>query len=186
MGRQLQLATTQEDDLQLIQIISDLVPITVFQSFADTPEALWLNDLADFSILPSHLYIWPKDFLLVPEYKQTGGPKCPKESRGLYYISNKNIAPLLELSRSNLSKRRYGRNYWGSNFSAPHGLSYDKAAFSDLVDVVWRRIRKVAKKEMSASSSPYWMPQALAWRARSEVGQAIESSGSNGFSVGSA
>lgn len=186
MGRQLQLASTQEDDLQLIQIISGLVPITVFQSFADTPEALWLNDLAGLSILPSHLFIWPKNFPWVPEYKQTGGPKCPKESRGLYYISNKNIAPLLELSRSDLSKRRYGRIYWGSNFSAPYGLSYDKAAFSDLVDVVWSQIRKVAKKAMSVSSSTYWMPQALAWKARSEVGQAIEPSGPNGFSVGSA
>ncbi len=165
MGKQLQLATKLEDEIELIQFIASLAPIRVFQSFACSPETLWLHDFNTNLELPVHLYIWPERFSWTPEYKQTGGPKCPKDRRGIYYIANKHQAPVFELSRSDLSKRKYGRIYWGSDFAAPHGLGYDKAAFSQLVDVVWRRIRKIGKKDALDSLSPYFLPHALCSRA---------------------
>jgi hypothetical protein len=160
MGRQLQLATTRTDEAELLRFIASLAPIRVFQSQAATPDALWLPDYESISAPPWMLYIWPETFPWSPAYKQTGGPQCPPERSGLFYIANTHTAPVLELSRSDLSQRRFGRIYWGSDFSAPHGLDYDSAAFSRFVDSVWRWIRKVGKRTSRDSYSPYYLPEA--------------------------
>src|SRR5688500_16017629 len=121
MGKQLQLATTRTDEAMLLQFIATLAPIRVFQSHTRTQEEIWIPDAENCSIPPWILYIWPQTFPWTPIYQQTGGPQCPAESAGLFYIANKNVAPILELSRSDIARKRYGRIYWGRNFSAPNG-----------------------------------------------------------------
>ncbi len=160
MGRQLQLATTQTDDLMLLQFIATLAPIRVFQSHTSTQEEIWIPDPQNHDTLPWMLYIWPQSFPWTPIYKQTGGSTCPPERAGFFYIANTNVAPVLELSRSNLARQQYGRIYWGRDFSAPNGLGYDAAAFSRLVDSVWRYIRKVGKRAKGNTHSPYFLPDA--------------------------
>ena len=44
MGRQLQLATTQPDEVELLRFISSLAPIRVFQTFAPSIDELWVVD----------------------------------------------------------------------------------------------------------------------------------------------
>ncbi len=83
------------------------------------------------------------------------------ESRGLYFIGNKSIAPVLEISQ--FGQRDHGRVYWANDFSAPNGLQYDSVRFSRLVDKVWRWIRKHGVKT-DQKYSPYYLPDA--WRTR--------------------
>lgn len=171
MGRQLQLATTDADEIELLRFIRSLAPIRVFQSFARSSDEMWIEDWEtrkipavvryanDFVILRG-FYIWPQTFPWSPEYAQTGGPNCRPEDTGQFYIANKNAAPIFDFSRSFLDEHSYGRIYWARNFSAPNGLDYDEEAFARFTDSVWRWIRKVSHRSNAIKNSPYFLPDA--------------------------
>ena len=161
MGRQLQLATTQPDEVQLLRFIRTLAPIRVFQPFAPSRKALWLDDWETREI-PSQLFrIWPQTFAWSPEYAQTGGPNCRPEHAGQFYIADAHTAPVLEFSRSFLDQQSCGRIYWARGFSAPHGLAYDDGAFARFTDAVWRWIRKVGRRLPDTKRhSQYFLPDA--------------------------
>ena len=161
MGRQLQLATTSADEIQLLRFVNSVSPIRVFQTHAHSIDELWIRDWDVGEIPGASFCIWPEQFAWSPSYAQTGGPKCPPERANLYYIANTNAAPIFDFSRSFLEKRRYGRIYWARDFSAPQRLAYDERTFSRLTDSVWRWIRKVGHKTPSAGvCSPYFLPDA--------------------------
>lgn len=169
MGRQLQLASTWADETELLRVIASLAPIRVFQSHAASEEDLWFPDYENIQTPPGALSVWPQTFPWSPVYRQTGGPKCPPERAGLFYIANSHDAPVLEIMRSDLPKGRCGRIYWASDFAAPHGLDYDRAAFSTFVDAVWRLIRKQGKKISPGPDSPYFLPEAFKLRQRQDA-----------------
>jgi hypothetical protein len=164
MGRQLQLATTDADEIELLRFIRSLAPIRVFLSFARSAAELWIDDWETRKIPAagiSKLCIWPQTFPWSPEYLRTGGPGCRPESAGQFYIANAHEAPVLEFSRSFLNEHRYGRIYWARDFSAPQGLDYDEDAFDRLTDSVWRWIRKVGQRWPDARThSQYFLPDA--------------------------
>ena len=167
MGRQLQLATTDADEVELLRFIHSHAPIRVFQSFARSAAELWIDDWETRKIpapkfyRAGGFYIWPQTFPWSPEYAQTGGPNCRPEDAGQFYIANKDAAPIFHFSRSFLDKHQYGRIYWARNFSAPDGLDYDAEAFARLTDSVWRWIRKVSQRTPDAGThSPYFLPDA--------------------------
>jgi hypothetical protein len=167
MGRQLQLATTQRDATDLLRFVGSLGPIRVFQSFGHSIGELWVDDW-ETRELPRDFYIWPQAFAWAPAYAQTGGPKCPPERTGIFYIANAHPAPVLEFSGSILEQGRYGRIYWAGDFSAPNGLGYDAEAFARLTDSVWRWIRKVGRRLPRAKAySPYFLPDA--WSRHGKV-----------------
>jgi hypothetical protein len=161
MGRQLQLATTEADEVELLRFIRSRAPIRVFQSFAPSTAGLWIDDWETRKIPAAWFRIWPQTFPWSPEYGQTGGRECRPESAGQFYIVNAHTAPVFEFSRSFLDKHSYGRIYWARGFSAPHGLEYDAGAFARLTDSVWRWIRKVSHRVADAGThSPYFLPDA--------------------------
>src|SRR5215469_17532853 len=170
MGRQLQLATTDADEVALLRFIQSLAPIRVFQSSAGSIAELWIDDWETRTI-PSAVFsqfcIWPQTFPWSPEYRQTGGPGCRPEDAGKFYIVD-DEAPVFKFSRSCLDEHSYGRIYWARDFAAPHGLDYDEEAFARLTDSVWRWIRKVSQRSQYVSKhspdsrSPYFLPDA--WR----------------------
>jgi hypothetical protein len=161
MGRQLQLATTRSDEVELLRFIRSLAPIRVFQSFAPSLDELWIDDWEVREIPTASFGIWPQTFDWSPEYAQTGGPKCPPERAGHFYVANSHTAPVLEFSRSFLMEHRYGRIYWGRDFAAPQGLAYDAEAFARFTDLVWRWVRKVGRRlPLARTYSPYFLPDA--------------------------
>ena len=171
MGRQLQLATTQPDEVELLSFIRSLAPIRVFLPFAPSRDELWVDDWETRKIpkpkfyLGSGFYIWPQTFPWSPEYAQTGGPNCRPEDARQFYIANKDAAPIFHFSRSFLDEHSYGRIYWARDFSAPDGLDYDVEAFARFTDSVWRWIRKVGRRspnafKYSAARSAYFLPDA--------------------------
>lgn len=167
MGRQLQLAATQSDEVELLRFVRSRAPIRVFQAFAASIDELWIDDWETREIPAAQFHIWPQTFPWSPAYAQTGGPKCPRERAGRFYIVNSSTAPVFEFDRSFLDDKRYGRIYWARDFSAPHGLDYDAEAFARLTDSVWRWIRKVGRRLPNATThSPYFLPNA--WSQRGE------------------
>lgn len=161
MGRQLQLATTDTDEVELLRFISSLAPIRVFQSSARSIAELWIDEWQTRKIPAALIRIWPQTFPWSPEYRQTGGPDCRPEDAGQFYIANDHDAPVLEFSRSFLDRVDYGRIYWARNFSAPNRLDYDEEAFARLTDSVWRWIRKVSHRlPDDKKHSPYFLPDA--------------------------
>jgi len=174
MGRQIAVIATPEDERELLRFIHTLTPIRVFQTFAATPEELWLDDWEDRD-LPGFTYsIWLQEFPWEPTFGVTGGPGCPPERTGFHYFANAGQAPVLELTRGDLGRNRAGRIYWGRNFSAPHGLRYDDAAFSKIVDQVWRWVRKHGRRV----EIPILQAHYLLRHAWSQWSQAVEQNSS--------
>lgn len=163
MGRQLALAATPDDEVELLRFIDSVSPIRIYKTFAPSIDELWLPGCDTRGISGwQTFHIWPVAFGWEPRYGLTGGPGCPPERAGQYYVANGSAGPILELSRSLLEDRNYGRIYWARNFSAPRGLTYDEAAFSTLTDQVWRWIRKNGRRlpPDPAQVRPYFLPHA--------------------------
>lgn len=149
MGRQLPIVATPTDERDLLTFIGTLSPIRVYVPFAKTIDALWVDDWEHRDIAGSRFNVWLQSYPWVPEFKQTEGPRCPKNRRGLWYVSNGGAAPVLEISRPLPNRTAAGRIYWARDFSAPKGLSYDSAEFASNVDRVWIWIRRNAHRHPS-------------------------------------
>jgi hypothetical protein len=78
---------------------------------------------------------------------------------GWYYVRNKGAAPVLEVCRSDIGKKSYGRLYWAKDFAAPDGLSYDVVSFSHWVDKVFRWVRNNGTR----IDSTWFLTDALAY-----------------------
>lgn len=162
MGRQLPILATPEDERELLRFIQTLSAIRVFRTFAPTPDLLWLDNWMDCDIEEFGFNVWLQLFPWEPTYSLTGGPNCPPDRSGKYYVSNSGTAPVIEISRPPRGSRDGGRIYWARNFSAPYGLTYDADAFSKCVDHIWRWIRKHGKRDKGglADYRPYVLPRA--------------------------
>ena len=147
MGKQIAICTTAEDEKSILRFLLTLTPFRVFCSHQESKEHVWVDDWEsrDLDSIAVGYNIWPTRFEWTPIYDQTGGPGCPPDRAGFWYIAKTGDAPILELVKTDWDKRRPGRLYWSKNFSAPEGLPYDAEEFSKLVDSVWKWIRKVGK-----------------------------------------
>jgi len=166
MGRQLILAATPPDEVNLLRFIRSIAPIRVFVPFARSAGELWITDWETNGIQASAFAVWPQTFSWSPTYAQSGALNCPPEGAGRFYVANANVAPVLEVTRTYFDRRQFGRIYWARNFSASCPLGYDVAEFARLTDAVWRWIRKVGRRTPSATAySPYFLPDAWAKHA---------------------
>lgn len=155
MGRQLSIVATLEDERLILDFIRSTAKVRIFESFAATPEALWVDDFSDEFRGHIAYRIWNTNFPWTPTYSQVGANSHDPLCVGWYYVSNSGSAPVLEFSRS--SSKAHGRLYWAKDFAAPRGLSYDVEQFSKWVDQVFRWIRKVGQR---VEQGAYWFPSA--------------------------
>jgi len=134
----------------------------VYVSFADTIGALWIDDWEKRDIEGCAFHVWLQSYPWVPEYKQTGGPSCPKNRHGLWYVANDGAAPVIEISRPPPNCTNGGRIYWARDFSAPDGLAYDSAGFAKNVDQIWNWVRRNGHRKLSEGKrgGPYYLPEA--------------------------
>ncbi len=163
MGRQLPIIATPLDERLLLAYVQTLSPIRVFVSHGSSIEDLWIDDWEQRDIQEFQFKVWLQNFPWEPEYRQTGGPQCPKKNAGLWYISNSHTAPVIEICRSWKGGLGEGRIYWGKDFSAPNGLAYDVDTFSKCVDRIWRWIRRNGHRMKSDYSThpPYCLPDGV-------------------------
>ena len=167
MGRQLPICASVGDEIELLRFIATFSPIRVFRPFAQSQEALWIDYWERGSINVFDYSVWLQKFAWTPEFGETGGPGCPPERAGWYYVKNSSAAPVVEISRPPAGSCYGGRIYWAKNFSAPKGLNYDVAEFSRIVDQIWKWVRRNGHREKGDGSmvEPFFLPQA--WIARS-------------------
>ena len=173
MGRQIAVAMTQPDEELFLAFLHQAGEIVLFESFAKTSEDLWQTSFAQEFRGHWTYHIWNTAFIWQPEYKQTRA-ELP-ERNGLYYVSNKGDAPLIEFTRSDLHRAKYGRVYWAKYFSAPNGLTYGVETFSDWYDSIVRWIKRQTAGKLKRNWVTYFLPDA--WRVYNELQQQEEFSG---------
>ncbi len=132
MGRQVAIVATQGDIEEFLSFLRETTEIAIFKAFAESIKELWI----DRPLLPEDwtFYIWNKRFAWNPEYKRVGEQAYHPEKIGWYYVSNTNIAPIIEVDCGDVSNAQAGRIYWSKFFVAPHGLDYDVTSFTKWYD----------------------------------------------------
>lgn len=150
MGRQIGLCTTDEDNMQFQNYLNDNFNCTFFQSFAASPEKLWLPSFDQFADT-STIKIWNNDFNWDPVYSTTS----TKEK--LSYISNTSKAPIIELSKTEWTpdRIRKGRIYWSKYFMGTP--DYDVALFEKFYNKVesWLKKNAVGKEKYGGLNTYY-------------------------------
>lgn len=170
MGRQLSIVATPNDERELLTYIQTLSPIRIYVWFKQTVDALWIDDWEYRDIEGYNFNVWLQAFPWVPEYRQTGGPRCPKDQNGLWYVSNRRHGPVIEISRPTANQSIGGRLYWDRDLRAPTGLGYDTAMFERSLDRIWSWIRRNAHRRVSNGKpyGTYYLPEAWARATQGE------------------
>src|SRR5262245_15332181 len=172
MARQLPIVATARDEAELLKFIRTLSPIRVLIPFADQPESLWISDWDTQDIEGCGFSVWLESFPWEPEYKQTGGPRCPKDRAGFWYVSNTSTAPIIEISRP-FPDSIHGRRVYSARDCCPtDGLTDDVASFNQIVDRIWNWVRRAGRRQKvgDKSSGPYFLQNAWqAFAVRAEV-----------------
>jgi hypothetical protein len=142
MGRQIAVALSEEAEDAFLKFLRQTAEIQLILPFAETKDALFVDQVEPRGSHHWSHYIWNKTFPWQPEFAQTRSD-LPPDRRGRYYVSNKSAAPILEYSRHNFDvPASRGRIYWSKYFSAPDGPAYDVDSFERWYESVVRWLRK--------------------------------------------
>jgi hypothetical protein len=160
MGRQVGIAATSIDEESFLSFLRETAEIVLIESFAEAIDQLWVESFASDKIGHWTYAIWNKGFPWTPTYGRVSEKAHDKRMIGWYFVANLGTAPVIEFTRSDISKQQYGRIYWAKDFSAPHGLSYDVEAFVQWYDTIIRWVRKYGKKLSRGAYEPYFFPDA--------------------------
>jgi hypothetical protein len=152
MGRQIPVVLVETDEQMFVDFLRSTGDVRVFESFADTVDALEVVGLPPPT--SGHLFfnIWPTRFPWRPEFSQT------RTAPSQWYVSNTGVAPVLEYSRVPLNGLRPGRLYWADRFSGEP--PYDRRAFGDWIDSVWSWVRARANRTAFADHTAWCFPGA--------------------------
>ncbi len=161
MGRQILTATTPTDEELFLTFLRQTADIVLIESFARTKQDLWQDNFAKELAGHWRYYIWNRAFPWRPEYGRTHVPEH-QERHGLYYVANKNDAPVIEFVRSSVDQENFGRIYWAKNFAAPMGLHYDVAKFTEWYESIVRWVRKNTAGKIKNGRVTHFLPGA--WR----------------------
>ena len=164
MGRQIQICTTDDDNLAFEQFLKQNFDCVFFQPSAPTAEELVINSFKETGYpFNSQILVWNKSFPWVPAYK----PMKIAE-RKYYLLENTRGAPLIEFSKTILNKKENGRIYWEKYFLSTN-LNYDVADFERFYLAVTRWIiNNAAGKTKYAGINTYYLEHA--WRLKMDAG----------------
>jgi hypothetical protein len=162
MGRQIGIAAIGEDERMLLDFLRSTADIALFETFAPTLDALWVDEFAPEFRGHICYHAWNRAFPWTPAYGEVGPQSHDPACIGWSYVANSSCAPVLEIGRTRPSDLQPGRLYWARAFSAPNGLTYDGEAFSHWIDLVFKGVRKLARKLPGDRFAPYAFPAAEA------------------------
>jgi hypothetical protein len=154
VGRQLPVYLEPEDEGQLLTFLRTHGSVRLFKSSAASPDEIQVQTFEAVSGYCTFL-VWPTGFAWKPTYAQS--------QTGDFYIRNAGVAPVLEYNRAVTTIGESGRLYWSKDFAgAPE---YDVDAFDRWVDVLWRWVRRTARRS-PINGSAVWVFPAAASRLR--------------------
>lgn len=157
MGRQIQICSTDNDNLAFELFLKHNFNCVFFQSSAPTIEELMIASFNETSYpFSSQIFIWNKAFPWTPEYGQT------KTKEGRYYLANTSNAPLIEFSKTIPNHNENGRIYW-TKFFTSGPILYNIAEFETFYESVTNWIIKNAKGKVKYGGiNTYYLEDAWA------------------------
>jgi len=163
MGRQIQICTTDDDNLSFEQFLKQNFDCVFFQSSAPTAEELIIDSFKETSYpFSSQILIWNKSFPWVPAHKP-----MKFAEREYYLLENMRGAPLIEFSKT--IPDRNGRIYWAKYFLSTE-LSYNVADFENFYFSVMRWfIKNAAGKVKYAGINTYYLEEAWKIKNRTDL-----------------
>jgi hypothetical protein len=143
MGRQLAVVLSDQDEADFLSFLNGSADIQIFRTSAPSRDGVFVDSFGPRGAWNWSYDIWNRAFPWEPILARTRLDLPDLERRGLYYISNKSTAPIIEYSRPVPGPDGMnGRIYWANDFSAPNGLRYDVRAFEVWYESVFRWLRK--------------------------------------------
>jgi len=164
MGRQIQICSTDTDNLAFEQFLKQNFNCKFFQSSAPTAEELEIASFTETSYPFSfQIFIWNKAFPWTPEYAQT------KTEERNYYLTNTSNAPLIEFCKTIPNRQGNGRIYWAKYFTSGH-IFYDIAEFEKFYVFVTKWIIKnAAGKVKYGGINTYYLKEAWAMKNKNSI-----------------
>ena len=149
MGKQIQIRTTEIDNIEFFQFIKATFNCDLHKTFANSEIDLKIineNQLLEENDI---IYVHNKLFDWKPKYAQT----TTKEK--FFYIENISKAPIIEFSKTNWEENQDGRIYWAKNF--PGEMDYNIEKFNDFYIIVanWFRTNSTGKTKYSNLNTYY-------------------------------
>jgi hypothetical protein len=167
VGKQIQVAMNLADECEFLSFLRSTADIVLFESFAPTERDLQVTEFNRERTGHWNYAIWNTTFPWQPRYGTVGLKAHNPAHVGWRYVSNIGVAPVLEVMRSDPAAAKFGRLYWGNNFSSAGALPYDAQEFRKWIERIWRWVRKNGAKDDQINDGPYFLPGALCeWRDR--------------------
>lgn len=143
MGRQVAVELNEQQEACFLAFLRETGDVQLLRTFASTERALFVDQFGPREDGNWSFLIWNRTFDWRPVFGRTRDDLAEVERRGLYFVANASVGPMLEYSRcSNHPQSMPGRIYWGKYFSAPDGLAYDVSTFERWYERVARWLRK--------------------------------------------
>ena len=161
MGRQTQVAMTDEDERAFLAFLRSTAPIQLLESKAPSEELFWVDHFAPRDEGHWQYFIWNRTFDWKAQLGRITEDAIAGKKAGWYYLRNTSDAPLIEYDRHNFAGGGgSARVYWPKPFASEGAAPYDVAAFSKWFDQVVRWIRNNGRQKVRESYSPYFLPGA--------------------------
>jgi hypothetical protein len=142
MGRQLAIELDEQQESDFLAFLKTTGDVQVLRTFARTERDLFADHFGPREDGNWSFLIWNRSFEWQPTFARTREDLPEVGRRGLFYVANTSVGPVIEYSRrSNHPGSMPGRIYWGKAFSAPEGIAYDVAAFEKWYERVARWLR---------------------------------------------
>jgi hypothetical protein len=155
MGRQIQICTTENDNLLFEDYLRSTFNCIFFKSSASSINQLQINSFTEANApFGAQIFIWNKQFPWIPEFGQT----TAKDS---FYLSDTSKAPLIEFSKTVwTSNVNHGRIYWSKYFTAGP-IDYDVTAFEKFYETITKWfIKNASGKTKWAGVNIYYLKEA--------------------------
>jgi hypothetical protein len=161
MGRQIQLCTTDSDNLRFEEYLRSNFDCIFLQPSAPSIKEIFLQSFNRMSYpFSNQILIWNKLFPWEPEFSQDN------TTSRKYYISNQSSAPLIEFSKTLGSPNEHGRLYWAKYFTSGP-IKYDLNEFERFYEMVAKWFIKNSKGKVKwAGVNIYYLEDA--WKIYNE------------------
>lgn len=163
MGKQIQICTTDNDNLLFEDYLRLTFNCAFFQSSAPSINQLQINSFSEAnSPFGAQIFIWNKQFAWTPKFGQTN-------AKDKFYLSDTSKAPLIEFSKTVWAQNvSHGRIYWPKYFTAGP-IEYDVNQFEKFYQTVAKWFIKNAKgKTKWAEVNIYYLTEAWEWQIQNQ------------------
>ena len=161
MAKQINIATSPADEAALLSFLRETSEIAVLEGFAPTKDGLWVQAFAGELSNHRHYDIWNKAFPWEPQYQQVTDSRKPCLN-GNWFVSNRHTAPVIQFTRTDFEKRKFGRIFWAEDLCGQGELAYDAKQFAEWFRKIEDWVRGNGTGDANDPDSVWFLSEA--WR----------------------